>query len=53
MGEAIAWLRLGGWIFHHLRSDSGKRLCPYQMSYEGRPQCTYPTHPTASKPFIV
>ena len=25
---AIAWLRLGGWMAHHLRNESGNRLCP-------------------------
>ena len=25
---AIAWLRLWGWMVHHLRNESGIRLCP-------------------------
>ena len=25
---AIAWLRLGGWMAHHLRNESAIRLCP-------------------------
>ena len=25
---AIAWLRLGGWMAHHLRNESDIRLCP-------------------------